>query len=85
VKVVVSDGALTDEEEIEITVNEVQSNPVLDAIGNKTIDELALLSFTAYGVGSRRRDTFVLAGEPGDWNLPGRCCDHGGWCIYVDA
>ena len=47
VKVVVNDGALTDEEEIEITVNEVQSNPVLDAIGNKTVDELALLAFTA--------------------------------------
>ena len=47
VKVVVSDGALSDEEEIEITVNEVQSNPVLDAVGNKSIDELTELSFTA--------------------------------------
>jgi len=47
VKVVVSDGALTDEEEIEISVNEVQSNPVLDAIGDKVVDELTPLTFTA--------------------------------------
>src|SRR4029450_12935508 len=46
-KVVVSDGALTDEEEIEITVNEVQSNPVLDHIGDQVIDELQQLAFTA--------------------------------------
>jgi len=47
VKVVVSDGALSEDEEIQITVNEVQSNPILTAIGNKSIDELQLLSFAA--------------------------------------
>ncbi|RJX37043.1 tandem-95 repeat protein [Paenibacillus pinisoli] len=43
----VSDGALSDEEEITITVNEVNVAPVLAAIGNKTVDEANLLTFTA--------------------------------------
>jgi gliding motility-associated-like protein len=47
VKIVVTDGALTDEEEIEITVNEVNEAPVLAAIGSKTVDELTTLAFTA--------------------------------------
>ncbi len=47
VKVLVSDGALTDEEEIELTVNEVNQAPVLAAIGAKTVAEGALLTFTA--------------------------------------
>ena len=48
-KVVVSDGALSDEEEITVTVNEVNTAPVLAAIGDKTVDEETLLTFTAVG------------------------------------
>ncbi len=40
-------GNLVDSEVITITVNEVNNAPVLDAIGNQSIDELATLSFTA--------------------------------------
>ena len=47
VKVVVSDDALSDEEEIEITVNEVNVAPILAAIGDKNVNEGTLLSFTA--------------------------------------
>ncbi|HRI45376.1 MAG TPA: putative Ig domain-containing protein, partial [Fimbriimonadaceae bacterium] len=49
-KVVVTDDgdpALSDEEEITITVNEVNLAPVLDAIGNKSVQALQTLSFTA--------------------------------------
>ena len=48
--VVVTDNgspALSDRETISITVNEVNVAPVLDPIGNRTIDELQLLTFTA--------------------------------------
>ncbi len=40
-------GNLTDSEIFTITVNEVNAAPVLGAIGNQSIDELATLSFTA--------------------------------------
>ena len=43
----VSDGTLSDFETINVTVNEVNSTPVLNPIGDKTVDELSLLSFTA--------------------------------------
>ncbi|HET9251866.1 MAG TPA: putative Ig domain-containing protein, partial [Candidatus Eisenbacteria bacterium] len=44
----VSDGAGgTDSELITVTVNEVNGAPVLDPIGNKTVNEGVLLSFTA--------------------------------------
>ena len=39
--------ALSDSETISITVNEVNVAPVLAAIGNKTVDEGSLLTFTA--------------------------------------
>ena len=39
--------ALHDDETIRITVNEVNSAPVLDAIGDQAVDELATLVFTA--------------------------------------
>jgi hypothetical protein len=42
----VSDGSLSDTETITITVNNVDRPPVLDLIGNKTIDEAAALSFS---------------------------------------
>ena len=46
--VVVSDGSLlTDFETINVTVTEVNVAPVLDAIGNKTVNELVALGFTA--------------------------------------
>ncbi|HEX5031157.1 MAG TPA: putative Ig domain-containing protein [Candidatus Eisenbacteria bacterium] len=43
----VSDGTLDDSETIQVTVNEVNEAPVLGAIGDKTVDEGTLLSFTA--------------------------------------
>jgi hypothetical protein len=42
----VSDGSLTISEDITITVNNINQSPVLTAIGNKTVNEGALLSFT---------------------------------------
>ncbi len=45
--VCVSDGLLTDCETITVTVNEVNVAPVLVAIGNKSVIELTLLTFTA--------------------------------------
>ncbi|QPR69333.1 S-layer homology domain-containing protein [Lysinibacillus macroides] len=46
----VSDDALTDEEEITVTVNEVNTAPILAAIGNKTINEESLLTFTVTAI-----------------------------------
>ena len=45
----VSDGELTDQEHITITVNEANRPPVLDQIKDKTIDENSLLEFTVNG------------------------------------
>jgi len=45
--VVVSDGSLPDSETITVHVNEVNLPPVLGAIGDMTVDELTLLTFTA--------------------------------------
>jgi hypothetical protein len=45
--VCVSDGALSDCETIDVTVSEVNIAPVLDPIGDKSINEETLLSFTA--------------------------------------
>ncbi|MBX7131623.1 MAG: tandem-95 repeat protein [Fimbriimonadaceae bacterium] len=39
--------SLFDEEEITVTVNEVNEPPVLNAIGNQTVDEMTLMSVTA--------------------------------------
>jgi len=49
VRIIVSDGSLTDYEDITITVNEVNLPPVLNTIGPKTINEGALLQFTITG------------------------------------
>jgi hypothetical protein len=43
----VSDGLLSDCETITVTVNEVNVAPVLAEIGDKSVDELAVLTFTA--------------------------------------
>ena len=40
-------GNLVDSETFTITVNEINTAPVLGAIGNQTVDELATLTFTA--------------------------------------
>ncbi len=44
---IASDGELTDEDTVTITVNNVNRPPVLAEIGSKTVAEEALLSFTA--------------------------------------
>lgn len=46
VTIAVTDGVLTDSETIIITVNEVNTAPVLDTIGPKTVDEGIQLTFT---------------------------------------
>jgi hypothetical protein len=43
----VSDGALTHDQSVSVTVNEANAAPVLAAIPDQTVDEGALLSFTA--------------------------------------
>jgi hypothetical protein len=45
----VSDGALTDSEQISVTVNNVNRTPVLNPVGTKTIGEGLSLSFTISG------------------------------------
>ena len=47
INITVSDSIDIDYEVIEVTVNEVNVAPVLDPIGDKSVDELATLSFTA--------------------------------------
>jgi hypothetical protein len=68
VKVVVTDnGSLTDEEEIAITVTEVNKAPELAAIGNKSVNEGSLLSFTATATDPdlpANTLTFSLQGAP---------------------
>jgi len=45
----VSDGNLSDEETITITVNDVNRAPILNPIGNKTVNENTNLNFTVTG------------------------------------
>ncbi|MEA5075213.1 MAG: tandem-95 repeat protein, partial [Coriobacteriia bacterium] len=47
ITVVVSDGTATDSEAITVTVTEMNVAPVLGAIGDKAVDELTELTFTA--------------------------------------
>ncbi len=64
----VVDGAGgSDAETITVTVNEVNVAPVLNPIGNQTVDEQTLLTFTATATDSdlpANGLTFSLAGEP---------------------
>ncbi|THJ19742.1 MAG: tandem-95 repeat protein, partial [Nitrospira sp. CG24D] len=63
--VVVSDGTATDVETIQVTVGEVNAAPVLNAIGNHTVNEGQLLTFTATASDSdlpAQALTFSLAG-----------------------
>ena len=60
-------GLLWDEETINVTVNEANIAPVLDPVGDKSVDELVLLSFTAIGMDSDtplNALTFTLQGSP---------------------
>ena len=66
---VTDDGtpALADTETITVTVNEVNNNPVLDPVGDQTIDEQTLLTFTATASDvdlPANTLTFTLSGEP---------------------
>jgi hypothetical protein len=66
-KVKVSDGIATAESSITLTVTEVNEAPVLGAIGNKTVDELAALTFTATATDGdvpANTLTFSLVGAP---------------------
>jgi hypothetical protein len=47
IRIIVSDGSLQDYEDITVTVNEVNVAPILEPIGNKAVNELTLLTFTA--------------------------------------
>ena len=65
--VCVSDGNLSDCETITVTVNEVNNAPVLGVIGDRTVDEQTLLTFTAAASDSDLPAnilTFSLSGEP---------------------
>ncbi|PKO13234.1 MAG: hypothetical protein CVU39_20260 [Chloroflexi bacterium HGW-Chloroflexi-10] len=58
---------LCDEEEITVTVNEVNTAPVLTAIGNKSVNKLATLTFTATATDGdlpANTLTFSLVGAP---------------------
>ena len=66
VTVQVEDGTgATDSEAVTVTVGESNENPVLGAIGAKSVDELAELAFTATATdGDSDALTFTLAGTP---------------------
>ena len=65
--VCVSDGLVSDCETITVTVNEVNVAPSLDPIGNKSVDELVELSFSATAVDINvpaQTLSFSLSGQP---------------------
>lgn len=66
--VVVTDSyGATDSESITVTVNKIQSSPVLAAIGDKSVNELSLLTFTASAIDYDLPVdtlTFLLIGAP---------------------
>ena len=66
VTVQVKDGSnATDSEDVAVTVTESNENPVLGAIGAKSVDELAELAFNATATdGDGDALTFSLAGTP---------------------
>jgi len=71
--------SLSATQNVTITVNEVNSPPVLGTIGNKTVNELALLMFTATATDSDvpgNSLSFSLdPGAPAEqaWILPAAC------------
>src|SRR5262249_1669786 len=65
--VVCSDGSLTDSETITVTVSEANTAPVLGVIGNKSVAEQTLLSFTATATDAdlpANTLTYSLVGAP---------------------
>ena len=68
ITVQVSDGSATDSETVSVTVSEVNEDPELGAIGSKSVNELASLTFTATATdddvigGAADTLTFSLAG-----------------------
>ena len=62
----ITDGLLTDTATVSLTINSINDLPVLDYVGNKTVDELNELSFTAAASDSDTEDnlSFSLANEP---------------------
>ena len=67
--VVTDDGTpkLSDSETITVTVNEVNVAPVLGAVGDQSVDEQTLLTFTATATDAdlpANTLTFSLSGEP---------------------
>jgi hypothetical protein len=63
----VSDGALTHDRAVAVTVNEVNTAPVLALIPPQTVDELALLTFTASATDAdlpANALTYSLVGAP---------------------
>lgn len=72
--VILDNGGLSDEEEIEITVNEVNRAPVLDPVGDATIDENAPFTFTATATDPdlpANTLTFSLVGAPAGASIDG--------------
>ncbi len=69
-RVVVTDNGIpvrSDSESITVTVNEVNVAPVLGAVGDQTVDEQTLLTFTATATDvdlPANTLTFSLSGEP---------------------
>ncbi|HET9252784.1 MAG TPA: putative Ig domain-containing protein [Candidatus Eisenbacteria bacterium] len=62
------DPVCSDSETIQITVNEVDGEnqcPVLDPIGNRTVDELALLTFDANATDPDAGQTLTFSLDPG--------------------
>ena len=66
----VSDGSASDQEEILITVREVNAAPVLYAIGNKTANELSLLSFTVIATDSEGGTLTYSLANPSTGTFP---------------
>ncbi|MBB6612666.1 DUF4082 domain-containing protein [Pontibacter sp. Tf4] len=67
IKVKVSDGSLTDEAIVKVTVTEVNRAPVLAAINNKTVAEGSVLTFTASATDAdvpANRLSYSLVGAP---------------------
>ena len=84
ITVQVTDGSLTDSETLTVTVNEVNVAPVLNAIGDQTVNELVELTFTATASDTDVVDNLV---NTLTFSFDGttRCCHHVCRCIHVDS
>ena len=61
---VVSDGALTDTATVSITINGLNDAPLLDPIGNQSVDELGILAFTVTA-SDPEQDALAFSLDPG--------------------